>query len=308
MNDVLGRRETSARRAGAGLRPIALSLLAATLALTADATAAPPSPGTEAQALIGLINGLRSAPRSCQGRRTGPAAALAPQDVLSRLRIGPGAFLHEMLESAGYPVSRVQVIDIQGAPDAQSALALIQERYCKTLLGSDFSAIGVRLDDDRWQLVLARPFVRTPLPAWPEAGHTVLAAVNAARATARLCGDRHYPAVGPVQWNDALAQAALAHSQDMALHHVLSHAGSDGSDVAERATRVGYHWQRVGENIASGLRSPEEAVAAWLDSPGHCANIMSPGFTEMGAAWFMHPESKSGLAWWTQDFGNPASK
>jgi uncharacterized protein YkwD len=224
---------------------------------------------------------------------------------LAGLRIGPGAFLEPLLETAGFPVSRVQVIEINGALDATSAMALIQERYCTALLSKEFSAIGVRHEGAGWQIVLAQPFVPEPLPEWPEAGQAILAAVNAARSAERMCGDQHFAATGPLAWNDVLAKAALAHSQDMALHHFFQHTGSDGSGVTDRATRAGYRWQRVGENIASGLRSPQDAVAGWLNSPGHCANIMSPAFTEMGAAYFIHPESKTGRAYWTQDFGRP---
>jgi uncharacterized protein YkwD len=41
----------------------------------------------------------------------------------------------------------------------------------------------------------------------------------------------------------------------------------------------------------------DEAMKEWLNSPGHCTNIMNPAFTEMGA-WI------SGL-YWTQVFAQP---
>jgi uncharacterized protein YkwD len=303
---VLTRKEASKHPAGGAWRGMARPLVLAILALaTTTATAAQPGVAHDAQELLTLINNLRAAPPACQGRRASPVPPLSPQRTLASVRIGPGAFLEQLMGTAGYPVSRVQVIDINGALDATSAMALIQERYCKALLSKEFSAIGVRHEGAAWQIVLAQPFVPEPLPDWPDAGQAILAAVNAARATDRMCGDQHFAAAGPLAWNDALAKAALVHSQDMALHHFLQHTGSDGSGVADRATRAGYKWQRVGENIASGLRSPQDAVAGWLNSPGHCANIMSAGFTEMGAAYFIHPESKTGLAYWTQDFGSP---
>ena len=75
--------------------------------------------------------------------------------------------------------------------------------------------------------------------------------------------------------------------------------------AADRATAAGYRWVRVGENIASGQRTVEDAVASWLDSPGHCANIMNPAFTEMGAAYAINPQSRNRTAYWTQVFGAP---
>jgi uncharacterized protein YkwD len=61
----------------------------------------------------------------------------------------------------------------------------------------------------------------------------------------------------------------------------------------------------VGENIASGQRTVEDAVASWLDSPGHCANIMNPAFTDMGAAYAIDPRNRNRTAYWTQVFGTP---
>jgi uncharacterized protein YkwD len=91
----------------------------------------------------------------------------------------------------------------------------------------------------------------------------------------------------------------------MAQKHYFNHKQPDGSLPADRATAAGYRWVRVGENIASGQRSVEEAVASWLDSPGHCANIMNPTFTEMGAAYAINPQNRNRTPYWTQVFGTP---
>ena len=58
----------------------------------------------------------------------------------------------------------------------------------------------------------------------------------------------------------------------------------------------------VGENIAAGATSAEEVMEGWLASPGHCENIMSPRFSEMGIAWVVDPKSASGV-YWAQTFG-----
>jgi uncharacterized protein YkwD len=275
----------------------------ALLACLLSAAALAAAPGRDAQQLITGINQLRAAPAAgCAGQRVAPAPPLAPQQALSELQVKAGSFVELLLEQRGFPVDRAQVIEVNGAPDAAAALNAIRERYCRVLLSRDFSAIGARRNGDAWQIVLAQPYVKPALPDWPEAGHAILAAINQARASARMCGERLYPAVAPVAWNDQLAAAALRHSQDMALHHFFEHRGSDGSSAAERVTRAGYAWRRVGENIASGQNSPEEAVAGWLDSPGHCGNLMTAAFTDMGAAYFVSPDSKTGRIYWTQDF------
>jgi uncharacterized protein YkwD len=45
-------------------------------------------------------------------------------------------------------------------------------------------------------------------------------------------------------------------------------------------------------------------MQGWIDSPGHCANLMAPIFTELGAAGYTNPDSTYGT-YWTQAFGRP---
>jgi uncharacterized protein YkwD len=75
--------------------------------------------------------------------------------------------------------------------------------------------------------------------------------------------------------------------------------------VGDRALQAGYRWRRIAENIAAGQESGDEAVAGWLASPGHCANIMNGRFTEMGAAYAIHNARESPRVYWTQVFGAP---
>lgn len=133
--------------------------------------------------------------------------------------------------------------------------------------------------------------------------NTMLALVNAARAEARNCGGVVMPAVPALVWEQNLSQAAAVHSRDQAARQEMSHRGSDGSTVAARATRVGYVWRAVGENVytASWAARADEAVAAWLTSAGHCRNIMSANFTALGAG-----ASDVGThRYWTQVFAAP---
>lgn len=55
--------------------------------------------------------------------------------------------------------------------------------------------------------------------------------------------------------------------------------------LAKRASRAGYRWRAIAENIAAGQMNAAVAVQGWLNSRGHCANLMSPVYTEMGAAF-----------------------
>ncbi|MFZ0498806.1 MAG: CAP domain-containing protein, partial [Steroidobacteraceae bacterium] len=91
---------------------------------------------------------------------------------------------------------------------------------------------------------------------------------------------------------------------DMVVWDFFTHAGSDGSNPGERVTRAGYRWSMVGENIASGAATAREAVAGWLASPEHCANIMTAGFRQMGVAFAVDPMNPQVIDW-TEDFGTP---
>jgi len=108
--------------------------------------------------------------------------------------------------------------------------------------------------------------------------------INSARAQARNCGADAFAATEPLSWNNQLLDTATEHSQDMSTHNFFSHTGSDGSNVGDRATASGYNWQRIGENIAAGQESAKAAVDGWLQSPGHCRNLMSPDFKEVSVA------------------------
>jgi len=134
----------------------------------------------------------------------------------------------------------------------------------------------------------------------------MLNAVNAARAQARLCGSTSYRATAALAWSCELEAAATGHSMDMANNNFFSHTGSDGKSVDTRATRAGYTWSAVGENIAAGipLSYVSSVMEAWLKSPGHCANIMSSTYTEFGAAKISNPSSTYN-AYWTQVFARP---
>ena len=63
----------------------------------------------------------------------------------------------------------------------------------------------------------------------------------------------------------------------------------------------GYVYVRVGENIAEGQKTVDQAMDSWMNSPGHRANILAD-FSEMGAA---RTEDDDGNNYWCVDFGTP---
>lgn len=129
--------------------------------------------------------------------------------------------------------------------------------------------------------------------------------INAARASARTCGDTEYPAVPALSWSESLADIAMQHSMDMAANGYFSHDSLDGRSMGDR---VWPYWSgsRIGENIAASSIDRDDAyvVQMWLDSPGHCALIMSPNFTHAGVG--VGRDEENGYTFhhfWTLDFG-----
>jgi len=85
---------------------------------------------------------------------------------------------------------------------------------------------------------------------------------------------------------------------------VASGVFSHGADFALRFTDGGYDWRAAGENIAAGYATPRSVVNAWMASLGHCRNILTPTFRNLGtgvAAGSVGADVGPGT--WTEDFG-----
>ncbi len=283
------------------MRPqVAFVIAAAFLAQSAAAQ--------DGERLAALVNGYRAAPGVCEGQAGEAAAPLTLEPALSAIRLGEGAIIEAELERAGYAAELADALFVTRADSAKAAMATLQKNYCSTLLSPAYTSIGIYRSGPVWTVVLARPAAPPPsasFPDWHDAGRLILDGVNAARATGRDCGKQSYPPAPPLRWSEALGTAALAHSQDMATQRYFEHKAKDGSLVGARSQRAGYAWQRIGENIAFGQNTPQAVLDSWLTSASHCANIMNPDFSEMGAAYGMTAEQKSGVVYWTQVLGKP---
>ena len=120
--------------------------------------------------------------------------------------------------------------------------------------------------------------------------------VNRVRSKGTHCGDELFGPAPPVHLSGTLDDVALGHASDMAEKNYFEHVDPAGHSPADRVRAVGYQEKLVGENIAYGPESVDEVVKGWLDSPGHCENIMDPRFAEMGIA-LAPGRAKHGLYW-----------
>lgn len=261
--------------------------------------ASPAQAGGERQ-LVDAINGYRAHPQRCDGRMAQAAAPLALKPNLG-LPAGFAGALRERLKAAGYQAVKVCAIRLVGAEDAGQAFGMLRGKYCSSLLEAQFADIGVSRTGNEWQVLLARPVLDARLGDGRAAGRALLAQVNAARAKPRLCGRQRFAAARPLAWNSALGVAAQRHSRAMADDNFFAHRDRDGDWPADRARGAGYRGRQIGENIAAGQGA---AMAGWLASPGHCANLMNPMFTQVGAGVAENSRSDEGV-YWTMLFGAP---
>jgi uncharacterized protein YkwD len=128
---------------------------------------------------------------------------------------------------------------------------------------------------------------------------SALEAINEARSMARQCGTTSYPAVPSLQWNSAVAEAARLESAWLQANNAFDHVWTDGTGPGERLSMAQYNWATYGENIAAGQTGIGEVVGAWLASPGHCANIMRAGVSDLGLAKVDGNNANSYSNYWT---------
>ena len=224
-------------------------------------------------------------------------------DVVAR-EWSKGGRLREALDRTDYRGTNSASMKVEGSTDEKAILGILRDQYCDTITNPAFTEIGLYQRGNGVWIVVATPFVPPTARDAGKVSEKVLSLVNAARSKARKCGRQSFPPVPPLTLSAVLNRAALIHSQDMARNDFFEHRGSDGSMVGDRTARVGYRWRAVAENIAIGAETAEIVVDGWLKSPGHCVNIMSPDYTEMGIAYVTEPKSEPGI-YWTQVFGRP---
>jgi len=218
-------------------------------------------------------------------------------------------------ERGGYAAVTTSGLRVNSA--AGPVLELLRRSACREVTSQDLRAVGVyRNGIDAW-IVITGDYRAPSLPAaisltalqppaavsparYPPAAvlaSQALQLVNDVRARGTRCGQHVFAPAPPLTLSGALGGVALGHADDMAEHDYFEHQDLTGHSPADRVRAVGYREKRVGENIAYGPKSVEEVVQGWLDSPGHCENIMDPKFAEMGIAYASGRTGRHGLYW-----------
>ncbi len=114
--------------------------------------------------------------------------------------------------------------------------------------------------------------------------------------------------LAPLQENFLLDKDAQAKLEDMFARQYFEHVSPDGKGPADQAKAVGYQYAVIGENLALGnFKNDQALVTAWMNSPGHRANILNTGYQEIGVA--VGQGNFQGQKVWlaVQEFGKPLS-
>ena len=99
--------------------------------------------------------------------------------------------------------------------------------------------------------------------------------------------------------NWQLSRVARYKSEDMRDKNYFSHTSPTYGSPFKMMEDFGLRFTAAGENIAKGQRTPREVMNAWMNSPGHRSNILSPSFSEIGVGV---AKDQYGRIYWTQMF------
>ncbi|MEW2812738.1 CAP domain-containing protein [Streptomyces massasporeus] len=267
---------------------------------TAPASA---SPTPDPDGFLPLVNSARatagSPPLSLDARLMSAArvhaAAMAATGRLG-VETHDGVSVYQRVTGSGFAYLTIGEHLVSGPGTAAEFVAycLRTEGPRSTLHDPAFTHAGLAQVHDGpsgdvyWTALWARPFTPDGLAGTAAA---VIDLTNRERAQHGLL---------PLSADPLLTTAAQAHSADMVARAFYAHTAPDGSRPWDRAAAAGSTRRSIGENIACGQRSPADVVEGWMNSPGHRANILKPGFTHIGVGF-----AGGGRAgtYWTQLFG-----
>lgn len=257
-----------------------------------------PAPGQDdlavrSAAVLERINEVREArdlPAVALEVRLGTAAQSHARDMASTGRLehtgDAGETLEDRLRGSGYAYVQAAENIAAGQPSPAALIDdwLASPGHRENLLDPNVSEIGLgyafRPGDaygHYWALILAVPAQSAAEAAGtPGVADGLLAEVNRVRRTRGLSA---------VRLSARLDEAAHVHTRYLASGGRFAHEGPNGESVADRVVAAGYTYGFVAENIAAGQADAAEVIVAWMNSPGHRANLLNPSVVEIGVGY-----------------------
>lgn len=122
---------------------------------------------------------------------------------------------------------------------------------------------------------------------FPKTGIRVLgyAATISVEEVVRLTNEKRVQAgLAPLTFNSTLSAAAKAKGEDMLIRDYWAHTAPDGTEPWKFFGDAGYKYRYAGENLARDFSNASSAVEAWMASPSHKDNLLSPKYKDIGVA------------------------
>nr|WP_027309461.1 SafA/ExsA family spore coat assembly protein [Caloramator sp. ALD01] len=185
------------------------------------------------------------------------------------------------------------------------SVAFAQDTYYTVQPGDSMWKIAQKYQVGISEIVAANPEIKNPALIYP--GQKIKIPVIETKAieseVVRLVNiERSKAGLPALKENWQLSRVARYKSQDMINKNYFSHYSPTYGSPFDMIESFGIKFSAAGENIAMGQRTPQEVMNAWMNSPGHRSNILSPSYTEIGVGL---AKDKSGRCYWTQMFIKP---
>lgn len=171
------------------------------------------------------------------------------------------------------------------------------KNYPDTVVSAKYTKIGIGISADSkgmlyWDIIASSPVPRPPTLAELESYQKeVLRLTNVQRAQhglPALKGDTRLDTVAAIRAEE--------------VHRTFSHTRPDGSSWSTLLDSYSIAWRANAENIAAGQKDAKAVVEAWMNSPGHRANILSTKVTHLGVGARINNTGRIG---WVQTFLTP---
>ncbi len=84
--------------------------------------------------------------------------------------------------------------------------------------------------------------------------------------------------------NEKLSSAAFSKGENMIANNYWAHNAPDGTTPWYFIRQVQYDYVYAGENLARGFTKSDDIIEAWMESPTHKENMLSPNYRDVGFA------------------------
>lgn len=183
--------------------------------------------------------------------------------------------------------------------DPSPAVSSVSDKTTNTVV-SDLVALGLiaALTNHGDKGASAAPSNKNTAPTAPQPSSITTSSPSQAvsrvtadeqRAFDLLNADRAANGLTPLKLNLAVTAVAERHAQDEINRNFFDHNNPDGQSPFDRMRSAGISFGYAGENLAIN-QNVTVAEQAFMNSPGHRSNILSPQYTEVGIGVRYNPQ------------------